>query len=82
VEYYNQGKRVKTPNDALITQVIKADAQGVFCYSMPRAGWWGFAALLDGDQKLPGPDGKPAPVELGGVIWVRTVDMEAVGGRQ
>jgi len=77
VEYYNQGKRVKIPNDAFITQVIKADANGVFSYTMPKAGWWGFAALVQGDQKMPGPDGKPAAVELGGLIWVKTVDMES-----
>ncbi len=37
---------VRMPNDAFVTQVVKADAQGVFCYTMPRAGWWGFAALV------------------------------------
>ncbi len=80
VEYYNRGKRVKTPNDAFITQVIKTDANGVFCYSMPRAGWWGFAAVIQSDQKLPGPDGKPAAVELGGVMWVKAADMEVRDG--
>jgi len=76
VEYYNKGKRVKIPNDALITQVIKADASGVFSYAMPRAGWWGFAALVDGDEKMENPDGEMVDVELGGLIWVKTVDME------
>jgi cobalt/nickel transport protein len=76
VEYYNQGKQVKVPSDAFTTQVIKADANGVFCYTMPRAGWWGFVALVDG-PKQPGPDGKPADVELGGAIWVKTVDMQS-----
>ncbi len=75
VEYYNEGRRVKTPNDAFITQVVKTDANGVFSYSMPRAGWWGFAALVDGEEKLKGPDGRPANVELGGLMWVKTVEM-------
>lgn len=75
VEYYNAGKRIALPNDAFATQVIKADANGVFCYALPRAGWWGFAALVDGQTPLPDPQGKPADVELGGVIWVRAVDM-------
>jgi len=77
VEYYNQDRKVKIPNDALITQVIKADAQGVFSYTMPRAGWWGFAALIDGEEKINNPDGEPADVELGGLIWVKTVDMKS-----
>jgi cobalt/nickel transport protein len=77
VEYYNEGRRVGIPNSALVTQVIKADAQGVFCYTMPRAGWWGFAALVNGDRKMTSPEGKEVDVELGGLLWVKTVDMEA-----
>ena len=76
VEYYNEGGRVKFPNDAFITQVIKADAAGVFSYTMPRAGWWGFAALVDGDRKMKNPDGEMVDMELGGLIWVKTVDMK------
>jgi len=49
-------------------QVVKADQNGVFSCAMPKAGWWGFAALLEDDRTLPGPDGKPYPVELGAVI--------------
>jgi len=75
VEYWNQGRQVKPPADAFITQVVKADAQGVFTYAMPRAGWWGFAALVEGDRKMPGPDGNMVDTELGGLIWVRTRDM-------
>ena len=76
VEYVNDGT-VKAPNEAFITQVIKADQNGVFSYAMPRAGWWGFAALVDGDKPMKGPDGKPAAVELGGLIWVKATDMTA-----
>jgi len=76
VEYFNPDGRVRLPNDAFVTQVIKTDAQGVFSYSMPRAGWWGFAALVDGNEKMTAPDGLPVDVELGGLIWVKTVDMD------
>ena len=76
VEYYNEGRRMKIPNDAFLTQVVKADAHGTFSYTMPRAGWWGFAALVPG-EKRPGPGGKPVDVELGGLMWVKTVDMES-----
>jgi cobalt/nickel transport protein len=41
---------------------------------MPRAGWWGFAALIDGPAAK-APDGKPAKTELGGLIWVKATDM-------
>jgi cobalt/nickel transport protein len=75
VEWANDGS-VTPPNDAFLTQVIKADERGAFAYAMPRAGWWGFAALVDGPE-APGPDGKPAPTERGGLIWVKTTDMGA-----
>ena len=74
VEYVNDGS-VAAPNEAFITQVIKSDAGGVFSYAMPRAGWWGFAALIEGDTPMTGPGGEPVPVELGALIWVRAVDM-------
>lgn len=74
VEYFNEGQGVKAPAEPFVTQVIKADPQGIFCYSMPRAGWWGFAALADAPYKLKR-DGKEYPVELGGVFWVRVEDM-------
>ena len=76
VEYLNTDKAVKTPSDPFITQVIKADANGAFTYVMPRAGWWAFAALIDGDELMTNPAGKKVPVELGALMWVKTVDMK------
>jgi cobalt/nickel transport protein len=71
VEYYNQDKKYTAPDDAFITQVVMTDADGVFAYAAPRAGWWGFAALNTSDEKIKGKD-----VELGAVIWVKFHDME------
>jgi len=75
VEYYNEDRAVTAPAEAFVTQVIKADGQGVFAYAMPREGWWGFAALVDGDP-MPGPAGKPVAVELGGLIWIHVQNMK------
>ena len=75
VEYFNEGLKVKPPKDAFVTQVLKADSNGVFSYTMPRAGWWGFAALVAG-EKTKNPDGKLVDTELGGLMWVKTVDMK------
>lgn len=75
VEWRNDGS-VKPPADPYLTQVIKADANGVFSYSMPRAGWWGFAALLEGDEPMTSPEGEEVPVEQGALIWVQTRDMK------
>lgn len=74
VEWRNDGS-VTAPSDPYVTQVVKADGDGVFAYAIPRAGWWGFAALAQG-KPMPGPDGKPAAMELGGLLWVKTRDMK------
>jgi cobalt/nickel transport protein len=74
VEWVNDGS-LTPPSDAFNTQVIKADGNGVFHYAMPHSGWWGFAALIEADYKLPAPNGTPQPVELGGLIWVQALDM-------
>ena len=66
VEYYNDDGKAKAPTDYMITQTIKADENGVFTYSVPRAGWWGFAALNTLEKKMNNKD-----VEIGAVIWVR-----------
>lgn len=80
VEFVNDGS-VKPPNDAFITQVLRADANGTFSYAMPRAGWWGFAALVERDTPMKAPSGRDVPVEEGGLIWVKATDISGAGGR-
>ena len=75
IEWMNDGS-VKAPNEAFITQKIRADQNGVFAQALPRAGWWGFAALVDGPETK-GPDGKPAKSELGGLMWMKATDFPA-----
>ena len=75
VEWMNDGS-LQAPADPFVTQVIKADAGGGFAYAMPRAGWWGFAALVDSDARMKSPTGKDVPVERGGLMWVRAIDMK------
>ncbi len=70
VEYFNEGQKIKPPADPFVTQVIKTDANGVFNYVMPIAGWWGFAALLDG-KPTQNAEGRAVGVELGALIWVK-----------
>jgi len=74
VEYYNQDGKIKWSADPMITQVIKADQNGVFTYAMPRAGWWGFAALNEDEEKIKH-DGEEKSVEIGAVLWIKTYDM-------
>jgi len=73
VEYYNREGKAKAPTEYMVTQVIKADSKGVFTFAVPRAGWWGFAALNTSDKKIPR-EGKDKDVEIGAVIWVKFED--------
>lgn len=64
--------RVKAPQDSFVTLTIKADQDGKFTFGIPKAGWWGFAALGVGpDDKF---DGKELSQDA--VIWVQAKDMK------
>lgn len=76
VEYFNQDGKIEPPADPFITQVIKSDLNGVFSYAMPRAGWWGFSALGEAEEKMKNPNGEEVPVEIGALIWVHALDMK------
>lgn len=53
--------------------MVKADANGVFVFGVPFAGWWGFAALSTSDQKMDY-KGEAKDVELGAVLWMEFVN--------
>ncbi|MCD6293807.1 MAG: DUF4198 domain-containing protein [Deltaproteobacteria bacterium] len=60
------------PQDAFVLQTIFADSNGVFTFGIPKAGWWGFAALdLDPDYKYKG-----KKCSRDAVIWIKAVDMK------
>lgn len=64
--------KVKAPHDAMVTLTIKADGNGVFVFGIPKAGWWGFAALgAGGDLKHNGKE-----LSQDAVIWVQALDMK------
>jgi cobalt/nickel transport protein len=69
VEYFNRDKTAHAPTDYMVTQTVKADGNGIFTYSAPVSGWWGFAALNTADDTIKH-DGQNKDVEMGAVIWV------------
>ena len=75
VEFYNKDKKSVAPNDYFVTQVVKADKNGVFTFSVPKAGWWGFAGLNTSDKKIKH-DGEEKVVEIGAVLWIEFKDMK------
>ena len=70
VEYYNEDGKAKAPTDYMASHTIKADPKGIFTYAVPKAGWWGFAALNKADYKLKH-ENLDKDVEVGAVIWVK-----------
>lgn len=56
-------------------QKIRTDANGVFHYAMPRAGWWGFAAILDTDRTIK-KDNEEKAVSIVTSFWVMARDFK------
>ena len=75
IEYYNKDKKSKAPNDYFITQVVKADKNGIFSYTVPKAGWWGFAGLNTSDKKIKF-EGEEKDIEIGAVLWIEFKEMK------
>jgi len=75
IEHYNKDSKYTAPTDYMVAQTVKADQNGVFTYAVPKAGWWGFAALNTSDKKIRH-EGEEKEVELGAVIWVQFYDMK------
>ncbi|MGG7091771.1 DUF4198 domain-containing protein [Campylobacter sp. 1BO] len=83
VEYLNHDLNVKTnttnkkgkvdaPQDSFVTLTIKANEHGEFTFGIPKAGWWGFAALGVG----PDTEYKGKELSQDAVIWVQAKDMK------
>lgn len=79
VEFYNEGNKLQPKSDYHVTQVIKADDNGIFSFSCPLAGWWGFAALNEADYTIKDPEGKDKGVELGAVLWIYLDELPVAG---
>jgi cobalt/nickel transport protein len=63
---------VEYPNDTLVTQTIFTDSEGYITFGIPKAGWWGFAALGVGPEK----EYKGKELSQDAVLWVQAVDMK------
>jgi len=82
VEYLNRdvnlktnsmGKdKIKAPQDSFITIGIKANKDGEFTFTLPKAGFWGFCALGVGSDK----EYKGKELSQDAVIWVEARSMK------
>ncbi|WP_240194686.1 DUF4198 domain-containing protein [Desulfobulbus rhabdoformis] len=61
----------EAPQDSFVLQTIFADENGVFTFGIPKAGWWGFAALdLDPEYTYKG-----KKCSRDAVVWLQAKDM-------
>ena len=74
VEFWGKGK-TKAPTDSHVAQVVKTNEGGYFSFVMPKAGWWGFSAIMEADNPIK-LENKDKKVELGAVLWVHAYPME------
>lgn len=69
---FGKKAKLKAPQDAFVTIGIKANKDGEFTFTLPKAGWWGFAALGIGpDNKYKGKD-----LSQDAVIWVQAKPLQ------
>lgn len=62
---------IEAPHPSLEAMVILTDANGQFSFALPKAGWWGFAALSVGPEKEY--NGKPLSQDA--ILWVQATDL-------
>jgi len=72
----NNKGALNLPDHSFLTQILKTNDKGEFTYVPPRAGWWALTAIPETRKSARNPDGKKVKAELGGVLWIRCVDLE------
>ncbi|WP_321311167.1 DUF4198 domain-containing protein [Halarcobacter sp.] len=64
--------KYEAPQDSFVTMGIKANKDGEFTFSIPKAGFWGFCALGAGPDK----EYKGKELSQDAVIWVEAKPMK------
>lgn len=64
--------KLNAPQDSFVTLGIKANKDGEFTFAIPKAGWWGFAALGSGPDK----EYKGKELSQDAVIWVQAKELK------
>ncbi|RXJ68899.1 nickel transporter [Halarcobacter ebronensis] len=64
--------KIEAPQGSFLSLEIKANKDGEFTFSIPKAGWWGFCAKEVGAKK----EYKGKKLTQDSVIWVQAKDMK------
>lgn len=62
---------IDPPHPSLEAVVILTNELGEFSFSMPKAGWWGFAALTVGPEQ----EYNGMPLSQDAILWVQATDL-------
>jgi cobalt/nickel transport protein len=62
---------IDPPHPSLEAMVIMTNELGEFSFSMPKAGWWGFAALTVGPES----QYMGMPLSQDAILWVQATDL-------
>jgi cobalt/nickel transport protein len=62
---------IEAPHPSLAAQVILTNEFGEFSFAMPKAGWWGFAALSVGPET----EYEGMPLSQDAILWVQATDL-------
>ncbi len=63
--------KINAPHPSLEAMVILTNADGEFSFALPKAGWWGFAALTVGPEK----EFNGMPLSQDAILWVQATDL-------
>jgi cobalt/nickel transport protein len=62
---------INPPHPSLEAMVIMTNELGEFSFAMPKAGWWGFAALTVGPES----EYNGMPLSQDAILWVQATDL-------
>jgi cobalt/nickel transport protein len=69
-KFHDEGL-IDPPHPAFGAQVILTNEFGEFSFAMPKAGWWGFAALSVGPEI----EYEGMPLSQDAILWVQATDL-------
>ncbi len=68
---FEEAGAIDAPHPSLEAMVILTNEFGEFSFAMPKAGWWGFAALTVGPEH----EYKGMPLSQDAILWVQATEL-------
>lgn len=68
---FQEAGLIEAPHPSLEAMVILTNELGEFSFALPKAGWWGFAALTIGPEH----EYKGMPLSQDAILWVQATEL-------